>query len=290
MNRVGAVVVNHDAGDALADCVASLRAEKVDELVVVDNASTDGSSERLEATHNGVRVVHSRRNLGYGAGANRGLVLLDSELVLVCNPDVIVHQGAVAAMVAALDEDSSRVIAGPRILESDGRRYPSARRFPSWTDAAGHALLSPFDPHNRFSRRYRMDELSTSATTRVDWVSGACFLARRSSLMRLGGFDERYFMYLEDTDLCWRAGRAGYSVVYVPAATVSHSQGLSTRRRPYRMLVAHHRSALLFTSRTTTGWRRLGIPAVAVLLALRLVVVTVLRAYSERRGALRAAD
>jgi len=289
-SRVGAVVVNHDAGDALVDCVASLRADGVDELVVVDNASTDGSTERLEAAESDVRVVRSHRNLGYGAGVNRGLVLVDSELVLVCNPDVVVHQGAIAAMAAALDEDPERLIAGPCILESDGRRYPSARRFPSWVDAAGHALLSPFDPTNRFSRRYRMDDLATSATSGVDWVSGACFLARRSPLMRLGGFDERYFMYLEDTDLCWRARRQGYSVVYVPAATVSHSQGLSTGRRPYRMLVAHHRSALRFAGRTTTGWRRVGIPAVALLLALRLAVVTVLRAYSERRGARRAAD
>ncbi|MHB8681163.1 MAG: glycosyltransferase family 2 protein [Acidimicrobiales bacterium] len=270
-----AVVVNHDAGQALLDCVSSLRAEGIDEIVVVDNASSDGSTETLEAADAQVRVVRTGENLGYGAGANRGLALVGTDAVLVSNPDLVVHHGAVDALLAALLADDAVGVVGPRILETDGSRYPSARRFPSWVDAAGHVLVGALWRENPFTRRYRMTDLDATVPTPVDWVSGACFLARRAALARVGGFDERYFMYLEDVDLCWRLRGAGYEILYVPAATVTHVQGLSTSRRPYRMLVAHHRSALRFAARRMTGWRRLAVPAVAVALALRLAISTI---------------
>jgi len=157
-------------------------------------------------------------------------------------------------------------------LEADGTRYPSARRFPTLGDGVGHALLAGVLPGNRFSRRYRMADLDPDGPTEVDWVSGACFLARHRALTELGGFDELYFMYAEDTDLCWRARQAGWGVAYVPDAVVTHLQGISTARHPYRMLVAHHRSVYRFAARTTRGWRRVALPAVAVLLVGRLAV------------------
>jgi N-acetylglucosaminyl-diphospho-decaprenol L-rhamnosyltransferase len=269
---IAAVVVNHDAGKALLACVASLQADGVREVVVVDNASSDGSPEALMAVEPAVRLVPTGANLGYGAAANRGVAGVGSELVLVTNPDVAVHRGALGALAAAL-EDPTVAIAGPQLLEANGTRYPSARRFPSYVDATGHALLAHVAPANRFTRRYRMDDLNTSTVAQVDWVSGACFLARRRALEELGGFDEAYFMYAEDADLCWRARRAGWGVVYVPQAVVTHLQGVSTARRPFRMLVAHHRSVLRFAARTERGWRRLALPLVAVFLALRLAVM-----------------
>ena len=199
------MVVNHEAGDVLLGCVASLRAEGVTEVTVVDNASSDRSAEALVAVDATVRLVQTGTNLGYGTAANRGLAVSACEFVLVSNPDVVVHPGALAALVAAFDADPTLAIAGPTVLEPDGSRYPSARRFPSLVDAAGHALLGDLVPQNPFTRRYRMGYLDAEAMTDVDWVSGACFLARRRALEELGGFDESYFMYAEDTDLCWRA-------------------------------------------------------------------------------------
>lgn len=273
--RPAAVVVNHDAGDLLLECVASMRADGVGDVVVVDNASTDGSPERLAQADPMVRVVRAEKNLGYGAGANRGLALVAAEFVLVSNPDVIVHGGAFDALVDALAADPTLALVGPRIEDVTGTRYPSARRFPSWVDAAGHAVLGQLAPGNRFTRRYRMEETAQDSVTDVDWVSGACFLARKAVLDELGGFDERYFMYLEDVDLCWRARRLGYGVAYVPMAAVTHVQGHSTSRRPLRMLLEHHRSAFRFASRRSTGWRRLLLPAVGLLLALRFPVALV---------------
>ncbi|HTZ09833.1 MAG TPA: glycosyltransferase family 2 protein [Acidimicrobiales bacterium] len=290
MPSVAAVVVNHDAGDLLLECVRSLRHDGVGEIVVVDNASTDGSLHALEASGVGAEVVRTGANLGYGAGANRGIPATSGDLVVVSNPDVVVHPGAVAELGRALAADPTTAIAGPRVEEPDGTRYPSARRFPSLVDGAGHALLAGIAPGNRFSRRYRMGDLEAAPRTEVDWVSGAFFLARRQALEELGGFDEGYFMYAEDTDLCWRARRAGWGVLYVPGAVVTHRQGVSTARRPYRMLLAHHRSVLRFASRTTTGWRRLALPLVALLLGVRLGVLCARQAASARRSGARPAD
>jgi N-acetylglucosaminyl-diphospho-decaprenol L-rhamnosyltransferase len=289
-DRVAAVVVNHEAGEALVECVKTLRAEGISEVIVVDNASSDGSTEALVVADGAVRLVQTGTNLGYGAAANRGIDASGSELVLVSNPDVVVHRGALAALVEVLGADPTVAIVGPRILEFDGTRYPSARRFPSLVDAAGHALLGDLVPTNRFTRRYRLGYVDAEEVTDVDWVSGACFLARRRALDELHGFDESYFMYAEDTDLCWRARRAGWGVLFVPGAVVTHLQGISTARHPYRMLVAHHRSVFRFAARTERGWRRLALPAMAVFLALRLGVMCARQALSARHGASRRAE
>ena len=176
--------------------------------------------------------------------------------MLVCNPDVVVRPGALAAL-GGRDRGRPRARAGRArsIRTPDGDRYPSARQFPSLVDAAGHAAIGLFTPRNRFTRAYHQADLERRRDDRrtVDWVSGACFLVRRAAFEQVGGFDEAYFMYAEDVDLCWRLGRAGWRVAYVPAAEVTHLQGVSTDRHPYRMIVEHHRSVLRFATRTSSG-------------------------------------
>ena len=269
--RTAAVVVNYESGPSLARCVADLTACGLAAVVVVDNGSTDGSLSAALAAAPGIEVVDPGKNLGYGAAANRGVAATASELVLVCNPDLEVPADAVAALVAALDADPGRALAGPLIRTPSGDRYPSARRFPSMVDAGGHALLGIFAPDNRFTRNYQRSELDASgdAALDVDWVSGACFLVRRDAFEQVGGFDESYFMYAEEVDLCWRLGRAGWKVTYAPTAEVTHLQGRSTDRHPYRMILEHHRSLLRFASRSSEGWRTALLPLVALGLVAR---------------------
>ncbi|MGH9101122.1 MAG: glycosyltransferase family 2 protein, partial [Acidimicrobiales bacterium] len=265
--RVAAVVVDYDTGELLEACVRSLLEDGVRQVVVVENGEEWAARRALGAS--AVPLVVTGRNLGYGAGANRGIAASGgSEYLLVCNPDLRIHPGAVATLTAALDAHPDWAIVGPRIVDTAGEVYPSVRRFPSMTDAAGHALLALLRPDNRFSRRYR-DRIGEEPRA-VDWVSGACFCARRSALEELGGFDEAYFMFAEDIDLCWRAGRAGWGVGVEPHAVVTHVHGASRRRHPYRMLVAHHRSALRFQARRAQGAERLALPAAAAVLGVRL--------------------
>jgi N-acetylglucosaminyl-diphospho-decaprenol L-rhamnosyltransferase len=202
----------------------------------------------------------------------------------VCNPDVTFGAGAVDALVAALDADPGLALVGPRIEEPDGSLYPSARTFPGVVDALGHAFLGLVAPGNRFTRRYRMLDWDHSRAGDVDWVSGSCFLVRRSAWEALGGFEEAYFMFAEDVDLCWRAGRAGLRVGYEPAGRVVHVKGVSTDQAPYRMIAAHHRSLLRFYHRSTTGWRRGLLPLVAAGLAVRTALVAAQRAVEGVRA------
>ena len=135
-----------------------------------------------------------------------------------------------------------------------------------------------FRPENPFTRRYIPATPEGDVVTGTGWISGSCFAARRRALEELGGFDEAYFMYAEDMDLCWRAHHDGWGVGFAGTAAVTHIQGASTARHPYRMMLAHHRSALRFTVRTTTGWRRAALPLAVVVLAARLVLAAARRA------------
>jgi N-acetylglucosaminyl-diphospho-decaprenol L-rhamnosyltransferase len=281
---IAAVVVDHDTGPLLSSCVRSVLADGTSSVVVVENGAT-GSSEAPLADVLGRRsarvlVVRPGRNVGFGAGVNRGLAVLAAdpsppEWVLVSNADLEVHPGALSALRAALDTHPGWAIVGPRIFTDTGEVYPSVRSFPSFTDAAGHALLAQFKPDNPFTKRYNPGSPEGDTVTGAGWVSGSCFLARRRALEELGGFDEAYFMYAEDMDLCWRAHRAGWGVGFAGTAAVTHVQGVSTARHPYRMMVAHHRSALRFTVRTTTGWRRLALPFAVLVLGARMAMATV---------------
>ena len=285
--RTAAVVVNYESGDGAARCVRDLAACGVTDLVLVDNGSVDGSAAGAATAVPGLEVVTPGANLGYGSAVNRGVAATSAarEFVLVCNPDLEVPAGALGALVAALDGDPGCALVGPLIRTPEGERYPSARRFPSMVDAAGHALLGIVAPDNRFTRRYQRDDLGAAdgPPVTVDWVSGACFLVRRADYEAMGGFDESYFMYVEDVDLCWRLGRSGRRVAYVPTAEVVHLQGTSTAHHPYRMILEHHRSLLRFAARSSEGWRRALLPLVAVGAVVRasLAAVTTFR---ERHG------
>jgi N-acetylglucosaminyl-diphospho-decaprenol L-rhamnosyltransferase len=274
------VIVNYESGPSLARCVEGWRNEGPARVVVVDNGSTDGSADRVRARFPDVEILRPGRNLGYGAAANRGVAATRTPWVVVSNPDLEVHPGALDSLVGALSADPGCALAGPLIRTPVGDRYPSARQFPSLVDAAGHAVLGIVAPRNRFTRTYQQSYLDDepAGTSTVDWVSGACFAARRDAFEQVGGFDEAYFMYAEDVDLCWRLGRAGWRVAYAADAEVTHLQGVSTDRHPYRMILEHHRSLLRFATRSTSGWRRALLPSMAVGVGFRVVVAMMAQA------------
>ena len=214
-------------------------------------------------------------NLGFGSGANRGFAATANPYVLLLNPDAVVVAGAVAAMCEVLDAEPETGVVGPEVVNMDGTRYPSARAFPNMVDAIGHGALGLVVPGNRWSARYRSPD-------QIDWVSGTAMLLRRTALERIGGFDESYFMYVEDVDLCWRLRAAGWKVRYLPTATVRHRIGGSSEQRPYRMIVSHHRSLWRFARSTTTGLSRLALPVVALGLVTRSVVASISRFVRKR--------
>lgn len=282
-SAVSAVVVNYNACEHLLECVRSLRAEGVADIVVADNGSTDGSAQALRQADPDVVWLATGANVGYGAGANRGAARATGDLLLICNADVVVEPGSVKALAHALEGDDGLALVGPRIEDRSGKTYPSPRTFPALGDALGHAFLGLVAPTNRFTRRYRMLDWDHGSSASVDWVSGSCFLVRRTAWEALGGFDEAYFMYVEDVDLCWRASRAGWRVGFEPAARVLHVQGVSTDLAPYRMIMEHHRSLLRFSWRSTHGRRRALLPVVWTGVAARAALACAQRALQSRR-------
>ncbi len=288
--RLSVVVVAFESGPLLLDCVRSLLADAdstiggagTPEVVVVDNGSADGSVAALVAAIPDVTVVDPGGNLGYAAAANRGIAATSAPVVAVSNADLVVEPGTAAAMLARFDAEADLAAVGPALFNPDGSQYPSARAHASTVDAVGHAVLGRLFPRNRFTRRYRQLDARWDRPRDVDWVSGALVYLRRSALESVGGWDERYFMYMEDFDLCWRLRRLGWRVAYEPSGRVMHVQGASTARRPYRMIVEHHRSAYRFLARRWRGAQRLLLLPAACFLALRAAVDVAVRALGTR--------
>lgn len=273
--RWAAIIVNYEAGPLLLACVESILADTSagpPEVVVVDNGSRDGSVAALHRARPAVRVVAPGGNVGYATAANRGAAVTTAPVVAVCNPDLEVRPGTAAAMLRRLSAEPDLAAVGPALRNPDGSRYPSARSHPGLFDAAGHALLGRVRPRNRFTRSYRQLDLDWTRARDVDWLSGAMVFLRRRAVDSVGGWDERYFMYMEDVDLCWRLRHMGWRIAYEPAGEVVHVQGASTASRPYRMIVEHHRSAYRFARRRWRGARRLLLVPAALFLTGRALV------------------
>ncbi len=290
---VAVVIVTYRSAQDLGPCLASLIGDPcIGSVVVVDSGSPDTGALRpvvgAHASSLPVSLVELGTNVGFGAACNRGAALTGEPVLVFLNPDTELGAGCVSALTAALSGYGSQAAAGPRfgvagptVRSSDGSVYPSARSFPSLLRSAAHGFLGVVAPRNRFSQGY------LHPPSGPDWVSGTAMAVRRDAFEQVGGFDEGYFMYVEDVDLCWRLARAGWSVTMVNEATVVHRIGGSSRHRPYSMIVAHHRSLWRFAVRSSSGAARLALPAVALgLLSRALMLVCLQLAHARPPAAL----
>ena len=275
-SELDVVVVNYNAGDHLLRCVASVAAHAGDaevHLVLVDNASRDGSGRRAHEVHPELALMENRDNRGFATAANQGIRAGRAPFVFVLNPDAEVTAGTLAGLVKLAEERPGAAVLGPLVREADGAIYPSARKVPSIGEALGHAFLHPFAPDNRFSRAYTMADWDRASEREVSWVSGSCMLLRRSALDAVGLFDEGYFMYAEDADLCTRMRAAGWTVLFTPELEVTHVRGVSTGNSK-RMIHEHSRSIYrYFAKHHGRGWRAALLPFAWVALRLRAVLV-----------------
>lgn len=241
-----AVIVSYRSAEHLLPCLTGLHAPgtPIDDVVVVDNASRDDTPEI--AARAGARVVRNGSNIGFGRAANQGVAETTGTWVLVLNPDTVVTPEALGRLLETAEKDPTVACVGPKLCDSTGTPYPTGRRFPSLVAGALHALLSNVWPTNPATRYYHLADAPRTAPTVVDWVSGACMLLRREAFLAVGGFDPRYFMYVEDMDLCLRLARAGWRIVLDPGAEIEHAVAGSSRSTPYRKIWAHHASMIRF--------------------------------------------
>ncbi len=268
------IIVNWNTRDDLGRCLDALRRQDGLALgvTVVDNASRDGSAAFVHRRHRWVDLLPLGRNLGFAAANNLALNRGSARYRLLLNPDCLVHAGALAALVAYADAHPDAGLLGPRLLNGDGSLQASCRSFPTVGALFfRNTVLDRWFPRNRWTRAYLMAEWCHDRPREVDWLSGACVMARDETIRDIGGLDERFFMYCEDLDWCRRAHRSGWRVVYLPTAVATHLVGRSSDHRPAAMVREHHVSMMRYVL------KHHGPAAAAVaapLIALRYAAVT----------------
>lgn len=234
----------------LFECLRSLEAvrdEVAFEVIVVDNASTDGSPEMVESSFPWVRLLRMPTNVYFTGAHNRALSVRQAPHAFVLNSDTIVHPGALGTLMSYSLAHPEAGVLGPKLLNPDGSLQFSCRRFPNPMAALfRNTFLGRMFPDNRFTREYLMTDWQHDQAREVDWVSGAAMFVTQEAMDKVGLLDPDYFMYCEDVDWCYRIHKAGLSVMYVPQAHVTHAIGRSTDQAAKKMLLRFHASMLRF--------------------------------------------
>jgi N-acetylglucosaminyl-diphospho-decaprenol L-rhamnosyltransferase len=270
--ELAVVIVNYNTGSYLERCLASLEAHRgsIDvDVLIVDNASHDGSHRRAVTAHPWARLIENPRNVYLSPAWNQGIRATSAPFLLLLNPDTEWWQGTLADYVAVARRTPRAGIVGPVVRNPDGTLYPSGRPFPSVVDAVGHGFLGTVWPDNRFTRRYHQRGWDRTTEREVDWVSGACMLVPREAFDEVGLLDEQFLLYGEELDFATRLHGAGRSVVFTPEVEILHAIGVSTGRSR-RTLIMHSDSIYrYYRKHRAIGWRRATLPLAWLVLRAR---------------------
>ena len=240
------VIVSYNGREFLRRCLNSLYEHTRDvefEVVVVDNASVDGTPEMVVAEFPQVTLVRRPDNAGFAQGVNEGLELARGDAFLILNPDTQFTNNVLPAMLAYQRAHPDIGILAPKLLDADGTLQLSCRAFPGFNTAFfnRYSLLTRLFGSNRFSKRYLMTDFDHTEIADVDWASAACWLLSRRAYERVGPLDEAYFWSIEDVDYCQRVHRTGLRIVYFPEVSLIHDIGRSSDTLRSRTIIERHR-------------------------------------------------
>jgi GT2 family glycosyltransferase len=252
--RLSIIIVNFNGGRHLENCLDSLSREPpalAHDVTIVDNASTDGSLDAARRRTD-VRVIALARNVGFSAANNVGIRATTAPLILLLNNDTIVPRGSIDALVSRLESDPRVAVAGPRLIDGEGR-----------AELSFGPMIAPFAElrqkivmtlHERGSALSAWLDGATRVEKHVDWVSGACLLVRREVAEDVGLLDERFFLYTEDVDFCASIRARGGRILFTPAAEIVHLRGRSRATAPTASNEAYRRSHLAFYAKHHPRW------------------------------------
>jgi GT2 family glycosyltransferase len=247
---VSILIVNWNTCTFLQQCLQSIDSivrnpdsTAAYETIVVDNASTDGSVRMVQERFPWVLMLENKHNAGFGRANNQALQLAKGDFLLLLNPDTVLQAGVVQNMVNYLHQNPTVGAVGPRILNSDQTPQVSISPKPGLFKEAWRLFhLDRLYPYSCYSQR----RLESQEAFEVDVLKGACILLRSEIPRRIGLFDEQYFMYSEEVDLCWRIQQAGWQIHWLPSATVVHYGGQSTRQIADQMFLELYRNKIKF--------------------------------------------
>jgi hypothetical protein len=256
MPRLSIVIVTYNSQGHIDGCLASLMRTppRIDhEIVVVDNASTDGTADVIRTRWPAARLIEAGSNVGFARANNIGFRQTFGELVLLLNPDTSVPAGAIDGLVAALDARPDAAVAGPQLVDAEGRVELSFGAMMSPVAELRQKLLVKGHARRIPLMTTLVDRMTRRARD-VDWVSGACLLTRRTDAEAVGLMDERYFMYTEDVDFCAAIRARGRKVIFAPQAQVKHLRGQSRATERRATEAAYRQSQVAFYEKHHPGW------------------------------------
>ena len=265
---ISVIIVGWNAKHYLELCLDSLAAappRRSMEVIVVDNASSDGSAEMIEARFPYVKLIRSGENLGFAKGNNVAIRQCQGRYIALVNPDVIVFPECLDALVDFLDQNPKVGNVGPRVLNPDMTLQSTCRRFPTlWNNFCSASGLAPAFKKSRFFAGEHMFYFPHDRTLPVDVLVGCFSMIRRETFNEVGLLDENLFMYGDDVDWCRRCWKAGWQVVFFPGAQAIHDRGKITAPYPVRFAVAQQRSILYYWRKHHGSWGVLGIRSIMI--------------------------
>ncbi len=251
---ISAIIVSWNVREKLRACLASLVAARHPaydlRVTVVDNASSDGSAEMVSIEFPEFDLIVNEQNVGFVRANNQARRRHAADYYLLLNPDAELGEDTLVELVAALEDDATLAAVGPRLLNSDGSEQSSRRAFPRpVTMVLESTVLQRWFGRSHLLRDFYRETAPASVPQEVDWLVGACLLVRSSALAAGSLFDERYFMYSEEVDLCRRLKQAGWRVRYLPQVSVVHHEGASSEQALLRRHFYFHDSRCRYAAR-----------------------------------------
>ena len=248
--KLSIIIVSWNVKEDLANCLLSIEknpASEPFEIIVVDNASTDGTVEAVKVNFPEVVVIANDKNRGFAAANNQGVEKARGKYIFLLNPDTIVHPDSLDVLVKFMDENSDVGACGPQLLNKDGTIQPSARSFPTFRGALyRHTVFRFLRIFRKEYKRWLMKDFDHDAQKEVDQLMGSALLIRKIVIDSIGLMDENFFMYYEEVDLCYRIKQAGWRIVFMPKAVITHLGGQSSGQIPVRKRIMMLTSLLEF--------------------------------------------
>ena len=252
LKKLSIIIVNYNSGEELIVCIKSIRRYLTNvsyEIIVVDNNSTDNSRELLRINFKNIQKIFLKKNTGYAFANNYAMEQCNGDYILLLNPDTYIKNNSIKQMIDFLDSKPDVGVLGPLLIDPNGKIQLPSSNFPDLKQQILYMLSCKF-LLNRIARSSEQRvALKLKNPFEVDWVSGACFMLKRTIYETIGGLDERFFLYAEDVDWCIRIKDSGWKIFCHPSIEVVHIRGVSSKKKIYSLLTTRYKSNLYFAKK-----------------------------------------